>query len=90
MRTPEHRHNVPSIQINTEIKQKETPERTQLMIGYLSISCEGNSVVGATGYFCHSLAEEVSRHEGRSQSMVGGPIAQLAVAIVAPSKNLSV
>ncbi len=60
------------------------------MIGYLSISCEGNSVVGATGHLCHTLAKEVSRHQGRGQSVVGGPIAQLAVAIVAPSKHLSI
>lgn len=47
-------------------------------------------MVGATGHLCHSLAKEVGGHEGRGQSMVGGPIAQLAVAIVAPCKNLSI
>lgn len=47
-------------------------------------------MVGATGHLCHSLAEEVGGHEGRGQSVVGGPIAQLAVAIVAPGKHLSI
>lgn len=47
-------------------------------------------MVGPTGHFCHSLTEEVGGHQGRGQSMVGGPIAKLAVAIVAPSKHLSI
>lgn len=47
-------------------------------------------MVGATGHLRHSLAKEVGGHEGRGQSMVGGSIAQLAVAIVAPCKNLSI
>lgn len=45
------------------------------MIGYLSISCEGNSVVGATGHLGHTLAKEVGGHQSRGQSVVGGPIA---------------
>lgn len=57
---------------------------------YLSVSCEGDSVVGATGHLCHSLAQEVGGHQGRDEPMVGGPIAQLTVAIVAPSKHLSI
>lgn len=60
------------------------------MIGYLSISCEGNSVMGATGHLCHSLVKEVGGYKGRGQSVVGGPIAQLAVAIVSPGKYLSI
>lgn len=47
-------------------------------------------MVGATGHLCHSLAKEVGGHQGGGQSVVGGPIAQLAVAIVAPSKDLSI
>lgn len=79
-----------TVKIYKQIKQKETQERTQLMISYLSISCEGNSVVGATGHLCHSLVKEVGGHQGRGQSVVGGPIAQLAVAIVSPSKHFSI
>ena len=60
------------------------------MTAYLSVGGEGNGVVGATGHLRHSLAEEVGGHEGRGQSVVGGSIAQLAVAIVAPGKNLSI
>lgn len=45
------------------------------MKGYLSISCEGNSVVGATGHLGHTLAKEVGGHQSRGQSVVGGPIA---------------
>lgn len=56
----------------------------------LSISREGNSVVGATGHFCHSFAEEVGGHQGRGQPVVGGPVSQLAVAIVAPGIHLSI
>lgn len=47
-------------------------------------------MVGSTGHLYHSLTLKVSGHEGRGQAMVGGAIAQLAVAIVAPGKNLSV
>lgn len=47
-------------------------------------------MVGATGHFYHSLTQKVSGHEGRGQAVVGGAIAQLAVAIVAPGKNLSI
>lgn len=65
-------------------------EITQPVIRYLSISREGNSVVGAAGHLRHSLAKEVGGHERRGQAVVGGPIAQLAVAIVAPSKHLSI
>lgn len=61
-----------------------------MKMDYLSISCEGNSVVGATGHLCHSLAKEIGGDQGRSQSVVGGSIAKLAVAIVAPSKHLSI
>lgn len=57
---------------------------------YLPIGCQGNRVVGATGHFYHSLTQKVSGHEGRGQAVVGGAIAQLAVAIVAPGKNLSI
>lgn len=57
---------------------------------YLSIICEGNSMVWATGHFCYSLAKEIGGHQGRGESVVGGPIAKLAVAIVAPSKHLSI
>lgn len=60
------------------------------MMRYLSISSEGNGVVGATCHLCHSLAQEVSWHEGRGQPMVGGAVAQLAVTIVAPRINLSI
>lgn len=60
------------------------------MIDYLSISRQGNSVMGATGHLCHSLAEEVGGHEGRGQPMIGGSITQLAVAVVSPSKHLSI
>lgn len=47
-------------------------------------------MVGATGHLRHSLAEEVGGDQGRGQSMVGGPVTQLAVAIVAPSKHLTI
>lgn len=47
-------------------------------------------MVGATGHLCHSLVKEVGGHQGWGQSVVGGPIAELAVAIVAPGKHLSV
>lgn len=57
---------------------------------YLSIGCQGNGVVGSTGHLYHSLTQKVSGHEGRDQAMVGGAIAQLTVAIVAPGKNLSI
>lgn len=57
---------------------------------YLSITCEGDSVVGTTGHLRHSLAEEVGGNKGRSQSVVVGPIAQLAITIMAPSINLSI
>lgn len=60
------------------------------MTGYLSIRCEGNSMVGATGHISHSLTKEVGGHESRGQSVVGRSIAQLAVTIVAPSKNFSI
>lgn len=46
--------------------------------------------MGATGHLDHFLTQEVSGHEGRGQAVVGGAIAQLAVAIVAPGKNLSI
>ena len=61
-----------------------------MRINHLSISCSGDSVVGATGHLCHPLAQEVGGHQGRGQSVVGGPIAKLAVAIVAPGKHLSI
>lgn len=73
-------------QKNSQIKQKQSKERKI----YLSISCEGNSVVGATGHFCHSLAEEISGHQGRGQPVVGGAISELAVAIVAPGIHFSI
>lgn len=57
---------------------------------YLSISGEGNGVVRTTGYFCHSLAEEVGRHQGGGQPMVSGPISQLAIAIMTPGKDLTI
>lgn len=47
-------------------------------------------MVGATGHLDHFLAQEVGGHEGRGQAVVGGAVAQLAVAIVSPGKNLSV
>lgn len=47
-------------------------------------------MVGATGHLCHSLAKEVCGDQGRGQSVVGGSVAQLAVAIVAPGINLSI
>lgn len=47
-------------------------------------------MVGSTGHLYHSLTQKISGHEGRGQAMVGGAIAQLAVAIVAPGKNLSI
>lgn len=47
-------------------------------------------MVGATGHLGHPLAQEVGGHEGRGQSVVGGAIAQLAVTVVAPSKDLSI
>jgi len=64
--------------------------RTQERLAYLSICGEGNSVVGATSHLCHSLAKEVGGHQSRDQSMVGGPISQLAVAIVAPGKYFTI
>lgn len=57
---------------------------------YLSISCESDSVVGTTSHLRHSLAEEVGWDQGWCQSMVGGPIAQLAVTVVAPSIHFSI
>lgn len=60
------------------------------MTGYLSINREGNGVVGATGHLCHSLAQQVGGNQGRVQAVVGGAVAQLAVAVMAPSKHLSV
>lgn len=56
----------------------------------LSITGEGDGVVGAAGHFCHSLVKEVGWYQGRGQTMVGGPISQLAVAIVAPGVNLTI
>lgn len=47
-------------------------------------------MVGAAGHLRHSLAEDVGGHQGRGQTVVGGPVAQLAVAVVAPSKHLSI
>lgn len=47
-------------------------------------------MVGATGHLGHPLAQEVGGHEGGGQSVVGGAIAQLAVTVVAPSKDLSI
>lgn len=46
--------------------------------------------MGATGHLRHPLAEQVGGHEGGGQPVVGGPVAQLAVAIVTPSKHLSI
>lgn len=57
---------------------------------YLSITCESYGVVGATGHFCHPLVDEVGGDQGGGQTMVGGPISQLAVAIVAPGKHLPI
>lgn len=47
-------------------------------------------MVGSTGHLYHFFTQKVSGHEGRGQAMVGGSIAQLAVAIVAPGKNFSI
>lgn len=47
-------------------------------------------MVRATGHLCHSLAKEVGGYQRRGQSMVGGAITELAVAVVAPSKHLSI
>ena len=65
----------------TEVSKKGT---------YLSVSGEGDGMVGAAGYLHHLLAEEVGGDQGRYQAMVGGPVAQLAVAIVAPGKHLPI
>lgn len=46
--------------------------------------------MGATGHLDHFLTQKVGGHEGRGQAVVGGTIAQLAVAIVSPGKNLSI
>lgn len=61
-----------------------------MRISHLSISGQSYSVVRTTGHFCHSLVQKVGGHQGRGQAMVGGPIAQLAVSIVAPGENLSI
>lgn len=64
------------VQSKTPIMQeKNKAYQQQLKIKYLSISCQGNSVVGATGHLCHSLAKEVCGNQGRGQSMIGGSIA---------------
>ena len=46
--------------------------------------------MGAAGHLRHPLAEEVGGDQGRGQAVVGGPVAQLAVAIVAPRVHLSI
>ena len=56
----------------------------------LSIGGEGDGVVGAAGHLHHLLVEEVGGDQGRYQPVVGGPVAQLAVAIVAPGKHLPI
>lgn len=60
------------------------------MVAHLSLGSQGDGVVGAAGHLRHLLAEEVGGHEGGSQSVIGGPVAQLAVAVVAPSKDLPI
>ena len=57
---------------------------------YLSVGSEGDGVVRATGHLRHPLVEQVSGDLGWGQAMVGGPISQLAVAVVSPGKHLSV
>ena len=64
--------------------------RTEARMTYLSISGEGDGVVGTTGYFCHSLAEEVGGHQGGGQPMISGPIPQLAITIMTPGKDLTI
>lgn len=46
-------------------------------------------MMGATGDLVYSLINEVGGHQGRDQAVVGGAIPQLAVAIMAPGKHLS-
>lgn len=47
-------------------------------------------MMGATGHLGHPLAQEVGGYQGRGEPMVGGAVAQLAVAIVTPSEHLSI
>lgn len=57
---------------------------------HLPVGRQGDGVVRAAGHLRHLLAQEVGGHEGGSQSVIGGPIAQLAVAVVAPSEDLPI
>lgn len=57
---------------------------------YLSVTGQSYGVVGATGHFCHPLVDEVGGDQCGDQTMVGGPISKLAVAIVAPGKHLPI
>lgn len=60
------------------------------MAAHLSVGSQGDGVVGAAGHLRHLLVQEVGGHEGGGQSVVGGPVAQLAVAVVAPSEHLPI
>lgn len=51
---------------------------------------QGHGMVGATCHLCDLPVEQVSRHQHGSHSLVGCPISQLAVAVMAPGKYLSV
>lgn len=60
------------------------------MAAHLPLGSQGDGVVGAAGHLGHLLAQEVGGHEGGSQSVIGGTVAQLAVAVVAPCKDLPI
>lgn len=51
---------------------------------------QSHRMVGATSHFCDLPIEQVSRHEHGSHSLVGCPISQLAVTVMAPGKQLSI
>lgn len=47
-------------------------------------------VVRTTGHLCDLLIEQAGRHEHWSYSLVGCPVSQLAVTIMAPGKQFSI
>lgn len=89
----------PRKHLNAAAKHVQAPRQAQrsgrgvaclVMAAHLSVSSQGDGVVGAAGHLRHLLVQEVGGHEGGGQSVVGGPVAQLAVAVVAPSEHLPI